>query len=261
MPRVRIIHWRPAEAASLIDSVRTAGFEPEYDGEMNGPAISGAIRARLPDAVLIDLSRLPSHGREIGIWLRGIKATRHIPLVFVNGEGEKLERIRKDLPDAAYATAANLKDVLRSSCRSEARDPLLPTWVPLQMMERYKEKPAAQKLGIVAASTVAVMNAPRGYTHALGPLPEGAELFEDPRSIHPVTLWFILDLETLLAALPRMRVIAAKTKLWIVWRKGKEGRISQNAIRETAIEGGLVDYKICSLDAQWSGILFARKKS
>ena len=257
MSRVRIIHWRPAEAASLIDSVRTAGFEPEYDGEMNGPAISRAIRARLPDAVLIDLSRLPSHGREIGIWLRGIKATRHIPLVFVNGEGEKLERVRKDLPDAAYATPANLKDVLKTSCRGATRDPL----VPPQMMERYKEKPAAQKLGIVAGSAVAVMNAPRGYSHALGELPDGVEIFEDSSAVHPVTLWFVLDLETLLAALPRMRAIAAKTKLWIVWRKGKEGRIAQNTIRETAIEGGLVDYKICSLDAQWSGILFARKKS
>jgi CheY-like chemotaxis protein len=251
------VHWRPAEAASLIDAVRTAGFDPEYDGEMNGPAISRAIRARLPDAVLIDLSRLPSHGREIGIWLRGIKATRHIPLVFVNGEEEKLERVRKDLPDAAYATAANLKDVLKTSCRVEARDPL----VPPQMIDRYKEKPAAQKLGIAADSTVALMNAPRGYTDALGELPEGVELFEDPRSVHTVTLWFILDLETLIAALPRMRAIAAKTKLWIVWRKAKEGRISQNAIREAAIEGGLVDYKICSLDAHWSGILFARKKS
>ena len=256
MSRVRIIHWRPAEAASLIDSVRTAGFEPEYDGEMNGPAISRAIRARLPDAVLIDLSRLPSHGREIGIWLRGIKATRHIPLVFVNGEGEKLERVRKELPDAAYATPADLKDVLRTSCRGIEHDPL----VPQQMMERFKDKPAAQKLGIIADSTVAVFNAPRDYTHALGKLPEGVEIFEDPRAIHPVTLWFILDVETLLAALPRMRAIAAKTKLWIIWRKGKEGRISQNTIRETAIEGGLVDYKICSLDAHWSGILFARKK-
>jgi CheY-like chemotaxis protein len=257
MHRVRIIHWRPAEAASLIDSVRAAGFHPEYDGEMNGPAISRAIRARLPDAVLIDLSRLPSHGREIGIWLRGIKATRHIPLVFVNGEGEKLERVRKDLPDAAYATPADLKDVLRASCRGVAHDPL----VPPQMMERYKEKPAAQKLGIVADSSVAVMNAPRDYAHALGELPENVDFFEDPRAVHSVTLWFVPDLETLLAALPRMRAIAAKTKLWIVWRKGKEGRISQNAIRETAIEGGLVDYKICSLDTQWSGILFARKKS
>jgi CheY-like chemotaxis protein len=257
MSRIRIIHWRPAEAASLIDAVRTAGFDPEYDGEMNGPAVSRAIRARLPDAVLIDLSRLPSHGREMGIWLRGIKATRHIPLVFVNGEGEKLERVRKDLPDAAFATTADLKDVLRSSCRAIARDPLVPT----QMMERYKEKPAAQKLGIVANSTVAVMNAPRDYLHALGELQEGVEVFEDPRSIHPVTLWFVLDMEPLLDALPRMRAIATKTKLWTVWRKGKEGRISQNAIRETAIEGGLVDYKICSLDAQWSGILFARKKS
>lgn len=257
MHRVRIIHWRPAEAAGLIETVRAAGFEPEYDGEMNVPAISRAIRASLPDAVLIDLSRLPSHGREIGIWLRGIRATRQIPLVFVNGEGEKLERVRKDLPDAAYASAVDLTGVLRSACRETSRSPV----VPAQMMDRYKEKTTAQKLGIVAGTAVAVIDAPRDYAAILGQLPEDVEVSEDPRSVHPVTLWFIFDRDTLFAALPRMRSIAAKTKLWIVWRKGVEGRVSQNSIREMAIEGGLVDYKICSLNAQWSGILFARKKS
>ena len=257
MHRVRIIHWRPAEAGPLLEAVRAGGFEPEYDGEMNGPAVSRAIRASMPDAVLIDLSRPPSHGREVGIWLRGLKYTRHIPLVFVNGEGEKLERVRSDLPDAAYTDNAGVAEVLKSVCRGNPREPL----VPPQMMERYRDKPTAQKLGIAPSSTVAVIDAPRGYAATLGPLPEGVEIVEDPRSVHPVTVWFITDHDALLKALPRMRSIAAKTRLWIIWRKGPQGRISQNRIRETAIEGGLVDYKICSLDAQWSGILFARKKA
>ena len=257
MHRVRIIHWRPEEAGPLLDTVRSAGFEPEYDGEMNGPAVSRAIRASMPDAVLIDLSRLPSHGREIGIWLRGLKYTREIPLLFVNGEGEKLERVRHDLPDASYATMAALAAALKSACKGPARGAI----VPPQMMERYKGKPNAQKLGIVAGSTVAVIGAPREYASTLGPLPEGVEVFEDPRKVCAVTLWYILDHGALPDSLPRMRTSAPKTKLWIVWRKGAQGRVSQNSIRETAIEGGLVDYKICSLDTQWSGILFARKKS
>jgi hypothetical protein len=257
MPRVRIIHWRPEEARPLIDAVRGAGFEPEYDGDANGPGISRAIRASLPDAVAIDLSRLPSHGREVGIWLRGLKYTRHIPLVFVNGEKEKLERVRRDLPDAIYTTTEGVGAALKSACRRKVRDAV----VPAQMMDRYKEKTTAEKLGVKPGSSIAVVNGPRGYAAILGPLPESVEVIEDPEEVHPVTVWFIVDEAALLEALPRMRSIAGKTKLWIIWRKGPQGRISQNAIRETAIDAGLVDYKICSLDGQWSGILFARKKS
>ena len=261
MARVRLIHWKAAEAGSVIEALRAGGFDAEYDGEANGPAISRAIRANLPDAVVIDLSRLPSHGREMGIWLRGLKSTRHVPLVFVNGGQETRERVRQDLPDAVCTTTPELPAVLQSACNAPALSSSLPVQVPAQMMDRYKERTAAQKLGIVPSSMAAVISAPRGYAAIIGILPNGAELAEDPPSVHPVTLWFITDYEILLGCLPRMRSIAAETKLWIIWRKGPEGRISQNCIRETAIDAGLVDYKICSLEARWSGILFARKKA
>src|ERR1043166_7044007 len=92
MPRVRVIHWKPDEAQPLLEAVRAAGFEPEYTPGPDGPPISRAIRANPPAAVLIDLSRLPSHGREVAVWMRNTKSTRMIPIVFANGEPEKVER-------------------------------------------------------------------------------------------------------------------------------------------------------------------------
>jgi CheY-like chemotaxis protein len=255
--RVLVVHWKAAEAQPLIDAIRSAGFMVDYETEANGPALSRAIRANPPDAVAIDLSRLPSHGREIGIWMRGLKATRHIPLVFANGAAEKLERLRRDLPDACYTTTAGIGKALKSACRKAPKDPI----VPPPLMERYREKSAAQKLGITPASSAAIVDAPRNYAAIVGTLPEGAELVENPPSLHPVTLWFITDYEILLQSLPKMRAMAAQTRLWAIWRKGPEGRVSQNAIREAGIAAGLVDYKICSLDGQWSGICFARKKA
>jgi len=257
MRRVRIIHWRKEDAAPLVEAVRKCGFTPEYNGEWNGSEVARAIRNTLPDAVAIDLSRLPSHGREMAVWIRNLKSTRHIPLVFVNGEDEKLARIREILPDAIYTTTARIGPALKKACKGKAESVV----VPAPMMQRYAGRTTAQKLGIAAASVVSVIDAPRGYAATLGPLPEGVEVAEDPDTVHPVTLWFITDYDVLLGALPRMRAMAAKTKLWIAWRKGPEGRVSQNAIREAGIDAGLVDYKICSLDPQWSGILFARKKS
>jgi len=78
MPRVRILHWKPAEAAPLVEACRAAGHEAEYE-DLRGSALSRAIRDSSPDAIAIDLSCLPSHGREVAVWLRGNKSTRHIP--------------------------------------------------------------------------------------------------------------------------------------------------------------------------------------
>jgi CheY-like chemotaxis protein len=236
--------------------VRSAGFEAEYLSDPKGAAVAKAISSSPPDAVVIDLSRLPSHGREIGVWLRNRKSTRHIPLVFVGGEPEKREKVKAVLPDAVYATESELASVLRKACAGKVSNPVIPP----SAMERFKGKTAAQKLGIAASSTVAVMDAPRDYASVLGEVPEGVEIREDPAAVQGVTLWFIRDSEAMMKGLRRMRAIASKTKLWILWPKGKTNRFREGSIREMGIEHGLVDYKICSVNEHWSGILFARRK-
>ena len=56
-----------------------------------------------PDAVVIDLDRLPSHGRELGLSLRASKSTSHLRLVFAGGVPEKIEhRPRQRIPDAIF---------------------------------------------------------------------------------------------------------------------------------------------------------------
>jgi CheY-like chemotaxis protein len=257
MPRVRIIHWKPAESGPLVEACQSAGFQVDYDAEApSGPAISRGIRVNPPDAVVIDLSRQPSHGREVAVWLRGMKLTRHIPIVFVNGEAEKVEKIRATLPDATFSTTAKVRAAVTSACRNAPAAPVQPP----PMMERYKAKTAAEKLGIKAASSAGVIDAPRDYLSVLGKLPDDAVILEDPESVQAVTLWFVDDPAVLHARLGGMRAIAARTKLWILWRKGSDNGLTQNFIREAALDRGLVDYKICSVDGRWSGILFARKK-
>jgi hypothetical protein len=127
-------------------------------------------------------------------------------------------------------------------------------------MERYGSRTVAQKLGIKAGATVAVIDAPRDYAAAVGELPAGAELLENPESIQAVTLWFVRDPREYQAGLRRMQAIAGRTKLWIVWRKGA-GVLTDKLVREAANDAGLVDYKICAVNAQWSAMAFARRKS
>jgi hypothetical protein len=70
----------------------------------SGPELFQQLRAAPPAAVVIDLGRLPSHGRDVGVGVRTSKATRHVPLVFVDGAKAKVAKVRETLPDATFTT-------------------------------------------------------------------------------------------------------------------------------------------------------------
>lgn len=254
--RVRILHWKPAESAPLIEACRACGFEVEYD-DAPFPALVKSIRRNQPDALVIDLTRLPSHGREAAMAVRRTKYSRHIPIVFVDGEPEKVAAVRKHLPDATFATRKQLCSRIKAACAHPVANPISPPGV----MERYGSRTKAQKLGIGEGSTVALIDPPRDYQALFGRLPEGVELIENPASTHPVTLWFVRDPEAYLAALHRMRAIAGKTRLWVIRPKGPKTELNEKFLRQAANEAGLVDYKICAIGEQWTGMIFARRKS
>ncbi len=253
MLRLRLIHWNAAEAAPYLTLLKEAGHRVEYSPEFS-PQLMREWRAAPPDAFIIDLSRLPSHGREIAIALRQSKATRCIPLLFCEGEGEKVAKTRALLPDAAFCKVSRLKSALRTATRSAPKTPE----VPLAMMDRYAARTTAQKLGIRAGNTVALLEAGRDMPAALGALPECVTFVETGAA---VTLCFVTDPNDLQRRISDLRSLAAQTKLWICWKKGKwaEGGVTERLVRETGIALGLVDYKICSVSDVWSGLLFAAK--
>lgn len=253
MPRVRLIHWKAREAAGLLDALRAAGHDVEYDEQVDSEGFRG-IRRHPPNVFVIDLSRLPSHGREVATGLRGLKATRHIPIVFLGGAPEKVEAIRKLLPDAVYAPAERLRSALREALANRPASPV----VPAQMMDRYSSRTAAEKFGIRGGSTVGVIDPPRNYAGAIGALPAGAVIDEASEGSCEITLWFVQDAADCRESLPAMRTVAASSRLWILWRKGSA--ITQRFLRESAAAVGLVDYKICAVDGTWSAMLFARRK-
>jgi hypothetical protein len=253
MARVRVVHWNATEAAPLLNTLHAAGHQADYDESLH-PGGYRAIRDCPPDAIVIDLSRLPSHGREVATFFRGRKATQHIPIVFVNGAPEKVEAIRRVLPDAVYAPGSRVRSALREALAQRPAKPV----VPAQMMDRYASRTLAQKLGIGKDSNVALIDPPRNYAKAIGELPSGADLREAPCAPCPVTLWFVHDAAGCLEGMPRMRQLAARTRLWILRQKG--GSISQRFLRESAAAVGLVDYKICAADESWSAMLFARRR-
>jgi hypothetical protein len=256
MRRVRLFHWNSKEAAALMTNLRAAGFEAVYNAETQSPSVrelkeSGAV------AVVVDLSRLPSHGKYVGAWVRGSKSTRHLPLVFVGGEAEKVEVIREQIPDAVYSSVAGVGAALKKAIVRPPRNPV----VPRQMMETAPGRTAAQKMGIREGSVVGLIDPPADYVKVLGVLPDGVVLGEDSRQACPVTVWFVHDPGEYEAALASRRLLAAKSRLWIVWQRGRRDGLNGNFVREAALAMGLVDYKICSLDGVWTGMVFAVKKA
>jgi hypothetical protein len=243
------------EAAPKIQLLRRAGHEVLYE-EKPTPA---SIKLGDPQALLIDLSRMPSHGREVAIHHRGRKSTRHIPIVFVDGDSEKVAGIRKLMPDAFYTT---WDEVFKAIPEALSRTPAEPI-VPAQMMDRYASRTVAQKLGIKPGTIVTVIDPPRNHAALLGELPEGVQFDENERGPGAITLWFVRDAAGYQQSILKRRSLAKKSKLWIVWPKGEAGKragITQNVVRETALAVGLVDYKICAINDAWSAIVFAPGK-
>ena len=66
---------------------------------------------------------------------------------------------------------------------------------------------------------------------------------EDSGRVCPVTVWFVHDVGEYEAALPSRRTLAARSRLWIVWQKGRRDGLNGNFVRERAGHGagGLQD--------------------
>ena len=233
--------------------MRAGGYTVDYPGDTaNGNWRS--LRETPPMAAVIDLTRLPSHGRYVAAAIRGTKSLRHIPIVFVDGDPEKVERVRKDLPDAVYTSRSRLVSVLKRV------KPLADPVAAPQMMQRT-DRTTAEKLGIKAGSRVALLDPPADYLRVLGPLPNDVSLEENPGQTVPLTLWFVRDPDGYLAGLGQIRKRALTSRIWIVYPKGRNASgLTQSLIREAALAVGLVDYKVCSVSEVWTGLLFTTKK-
>ena len=128
----------------------------------------------------------------------------------------------------------------------------------------YSGTPLPKKLGIKPGSVVALVSAPRGFRRTLGKLPAGARLRARADSRCTLTLWFTRSRPDLGRGIRKAVALAAQGSVWIIWPKQASGvatDLREQVVREAGLAAGLVDYKVCAVDATWSGLLFARRKS
>lgn len=259
MNKIRLIHWNSDEAKHLTEKLKEIGYPVIYEMP-SGPDLLRELGKSPPVAVVIDLSRLPSQGRDMALAIRHQKSTRHLPLVFVDGDADKVQRIKGHLPDAVYTTWSRIRSSLK---RAIAHPPIKPV-VPRSLFEGYSGAPLAKKLGIKVNSKVTLVNAPKNFKKTLGQLPEGARICRKTNGSCDLIIWFAKSAKDLGRHIERLAGLIDKGGLWIAWPKrasGAAGDLTQNHVREAGLAAGLVDYKVCSIDETWSGLLFTRRKS
>jgi CheY-like chemotaxis protein len=276
--RVRLILWNPAEAAKRASLLEGMGCAVEATLPP-GPVLFRELRRSPPDAIIIDLGRLPSQGRDVALTLRRTPSTRAVPLIFIEGEPEKTAQVRGHLPDALFTTWKAIRGAVSRAMTNPPSDPI----VPASAFAGYSGTPLPRKLGIKPGTAVALVGAPRGFEGVLGDLPVGATLRR--RSAARATgsaggsrllIWFVRGYAELEEGMVRMAALAAGAPLWIAWQKKsarKPGARSKPAARSAAasptersvramgLAAGLVDYKVCAIDETWSGLLFARRRA
>ena len=131
-------------------------------------------------------------------------------------------------------------------------------------MAGYSGTPLPKKLGIREDARAAFPGEPAGFRATLGALPDGAEVRTRARGPLDVIVAFFTRRAELAGRLDRLVAnLAPDGGLWIAWPKrasGVETDITEDVVREEALPRGLVDNKVCAIDATWSGLKLVVRK-
>ena len=119
-----------------------------------------------------------------------------------------------------------------------------------------------KKLGIRAGSRIRTLGAPESFEELLGPLPDGAAFVSSgPADLILLFATSATDMEVRFGK--ALRAATDNTRIWIAWPK-KASKVptdlDETRVREYGLSMGWVDFKVCAIDATWSGHLFAPKK-
>jgi CheY-like chemotaxis protein len=260
MARILLVHWNAGEVAERRERLRQLGYAVDTHWQHDaGGDLTRSITRTPPEAIVIDLGRLPSHGRAIATWLRERKALRRVPIVFVPGDAEKTARVRAAFPDATYASWAALAKALPKAIASPPRDPVVPK------APDYSGTPLPKKLGLQPGGRLGLVRAPKDFSDTLGDLPAGACTTKSLSGELEVIVVFCRALAELRADWGRAAdCLAPRGSLWVAWPKRASGQttdLTESVVRAFGLDQGLVDTKVCAIDAVWSGLRFSRRRA
>jgi hypothetical protein len=124
----------------------------------------------------------------------------------------------------------------------------------------YSGTPLPKKLGIKPGHRLGLIGAPADFDVTLGELPEDVAVRRRVRGPFDVVVAFFVERRALERRLDALRTtLDPAGGLWIAWPKRASGvptDIDERVVRELGLAAGLVDNKVCAIDAVWSGLRF-----
>ena len=94
-------------------------------------------------------------------------------------------------------------------------------------------------------------------------MPDGVSLHRRVGVGCDLIIWFTKSSKDLEPRIRQLGNKAGKGGLWVVWPKKTSGvktDLTQADVRRIGLASGLVDYKVCSVDATWTGLRFTVRK-
>jgi hypothetical protein len=132
------------------------------------------------------------------------------------------------------------------------------------MTAGYSATPLVRKLGFKPGMRVRYVAAPDEFANLVGELPDGVQVLERAAADLDLALLFVTErreLERGLVALqPKLRPAGM---IWVAWPKRASKvptDVSEDVVREVALPRGLVDVKVCAIDAVWSGLKLVTRR-
>lgn len=256
MKRVHLFQKNQVEARKRAKELEALGYCVTY-GSIS-PEVLRKLKEEPLVAVLIDLDRTAALGRDAGIYIRHYRATRNMPIVFINGKPANVVATKKHLPDAIYTDWSGIKSALR---RAISHPPVAAV-KPKSLLAGYSNTPLVKKLGIKPESAITLINPPDDFRKVMGKLPDRVVIRKRVTKKNDLMIWFVRSRRALEKRIKTVAARVGRGGLWIAWPK-KTSRISsdlsQQDVRELGLNAGLVDYKVCAIDETWAGLKFARR--
>ena len=128
----------------------------------------------------------------------------------------------------------------------------MPYW---SVVEGYCGTPLSIKLGIKEESTVVLWHAPPTFFLEV---PTSVTIGRQAKGHADVVLAFFTQRAEFAQQIEALgEMIVPSGGLWIAWPKGASevaADMTDHLVREVALPMGLVDNKVCALDATWTGL-------
>jgi hypothetical protein len=118
MAKIFYLHWNEAEIKQRLAPLAKAGHEVIFHWSVEEHAKFGET---LPDAVVISLDRLPSHGRAVAEWFWEAKKRQHIPIIFAGGQPVKVNAIKTKFPQAIYCATEEIPIILKRTLQAKIK--------------------------------------------------------------------------------------------------------------------------------------------